>query len=91
MRPNLKDTVTETEISNTVIEPFIFFEEDEDFDAFYDPNEDLWLKDEKHEGLDQIPIWHVDELRNCYKYKSTNYEFILNLSNINNINIIKHY
>ena len=36
MRPNLKDTVTETEISNTVIEPFIFFEEDEDFDAFYE-------------------------------------------------------
>ena len=36
MRPNLKDTVTETEISNTVIEPFIFFEEDEDFDEFYE-------------------------------------------------------
>ena len=28
--------MTETEISNTVIEPFIFFEEDEDFDAFYE-------------------------------------------------------
>jgi small subunit ribosomal protein S1 len=28
--------VTETEISNTVIEPFIFFEEDEDFDEFYE-------------------------------------------------------
>ncbi len=28
--------MTETEISNTVIEPFIFFEEDEDFDALYE-------------------------------------------------------
>ena len=28
--------MTETEVSNTVIEPFIFFEEDEDFDAFYE-------------------------------------------------------
>jgi len=28
--------VTEAEISNTAIEPFIFFEEDEDFDALYE-------------------------------------------------------
>jgi len=31
-----ENTVTEAEISNTAIEPFIFFEEDEDFDALYE-------------------------------------------------------
>ena len=33
---NHEDTVTEAEITNTAIEPFVFFEEDEDFDALYE-------------------------------------------------------